>query len=40
MKNEKLIKLDYTRHYEKVENRTSKQAGRMKNNLPILMWIP
>ena len=32
MKNEKTIKLDYTRHYEKVENRTSKEVGRMKKN--------
>ena len=29
----KTIKLDYTRQFEKVENRTSKEAGRMKQYL-------
>ena len=28
-----MIKLDYTRQFEKVENRTSKEAGRMKKIL-------
>ena len=37
MKNEKTIKLDYIRHSEKVENRTSKEAGRMKNTFFYLM---
>ena len=35
MKNEKTIKLDFTRHLVKVENRTSKEVRRMKK--PLLM---
>ena len=35
MKNEKTIKLDFITNSEKVENRTSKEAGRMKNLIMI-----
>ena len=39
MKNEKTIKLDYMTQFEKVENRTSKEAGRMKIIIIIIIRL-
>ena len=36
MKNEKTIKLDFTRHFEKAKNRPSKEVGRMKKTFSEL----
>ena len=36
MKNEKTIKLDFITNPEKVENRTSKEVGRMKKQFVIV----